>query len=528
MPRVFADPPGERAARVAAILALDGACSVAALFVAIVLRFEEGVPGPHPDLLPVTFAVLVAARLAVNAAARLHRWPFRLAGEEEAVRLAAAALGGSALFLAVSETLVPPGLPRTVYALEFFLSSTAFTALRFGPRVMLRAWAELRRRRSDAVPTLVVGVSFGAELLARDIARAARSPWYVAGFVATDPSEVGRRIEGKPVLGTVEDLEALVARHRIRAVLLAVARPTTAALRAAVAACASRGVRFKILPACASLAEPVSAAMLDDLAPEDLLPLPQAGPGHGELRRRVAGRRALVTGAAAAIGGEICRQLAHHGVRQVVMVDADEAELYRRARRLAAEQPEVDVRAEVADLRAPEAVARIAERCRPDVVFHAPPGGPGSPRDGDGGDALRTRNAARLAGACGARRLVLVSLEERGGRTPAAAATDAGGLALPPRTEVRTVRLGTVLASPPAAALRSGDAAARADLAGVRPGSARPVTVPEAARAVLVAGLDEPRERGEGPGAALDLARLARLALARSRRDGAGPEARAL
>jgi hypothetical protein len=52
------------------------------------------------------------------------------------------------------------------------------------------------------------------------------------------------------------------------------------------------------------------------------------------------------------------------------------------------------------------------------------------------------------------------------------------------------------------------------------------VTVPEAARAVLVAGLDEARERrGEGPGAALDLARLARLALALSRRDGGGPEA---
>jgi hypothetical protein len=140
-------------------------------------------------------------------------------------------------------------------------------------------------------------------------------------------------------------------------------------------------------------------------------------------------------------------------------------------------------------------VARIAERYRPDVVFHAPAGAPAVAGDGEGGDALRTRNAARLAGACGARRLVLVSVEERGGGTPAAAAPDAGELALPPRTEVRAVRLGSV-------------------------------TVPEAARAVLVAGLDEARERrGEGPGAALDLARLARLALALSRRDGGGPEA---
>lgn len=527
MPRVFADPLRERAARYAAILALDAACSVAALGAAMLLRFEEGVPSPYPEILPATLALLVAARLAANGAARLHRWTFRLEGEGEAVRLAAAALGGSVLFVALSEVVFPPGLPRTVYALEFFLTSTGFTLLRFGPRVGLLWWGERGRRRSEAVPTLVVGVSFAAELLARDIVRGPRSPYEVAGFVATDASELGRRIEGKRVVGTVEDLAALVARHRVRTVLLAIPRPAAARLRDVIAACASRGVHFEILPDCASLAEPVSAAMLDDLAPEDLLPRPPAGPGHGELRRRVDGRRALVTGAAGAVGGEICRQLVHHGVRQVVMVDGDEEELYRRARRLAAEQPDVDVRAEVADLRRATAAARLAERYRPEYVFHAPARAqalPGSAAASD--DAVRTRNVARMADACGARRLVLVCTDAAGDAVAAMPAEAAARELARSRTQLATVRLGDVLAPAATAAPAPADGAARATPlpAGHPRRTRRLVTVPEAARTVVVAGLDGLRE-GSIAGAPVELKELARLAVALSRRDGPAREA---
>jgi FlaA1/EpsC-like NDP-sugar epimerase len=524
MPRVFADPLRERAARFAVILSLDGACSAAALGAAMVLRFEEGIPSPYPEILPVAVALLVASRVGVNVATRLHRWSFRLSGLSDAVRLATAAVGGSALFVPLSWLLVPPGLPRTVYALEFFLSSTAFAVLRFGPRVALRWWGELRRRRPSAERTLVVGVTFAAEQLARDVVRSLRSPYDVVGFVGSDASEVGLRLDGKPVLGVVEELGAVVARHRVRTVMLAIPRPAAARLRDDIAACAMRGVRFKILPACASLAEPVSAAMLDDLAPEDLLARAPVAPDRKALRRRVAGRRALVTGAAGDIGAEICRHLVHHGLRQLVMVDAAQDPLYARGKRLAEEQPDADVRAEVADRSDPERLARLVERYRPDFVFHAAPDWrAAAPERTAEGELRGTLEVARTADLCGAQRFVLVSCEGAGDAPEAGAPTRGADRVLRDlprsgRMKVTAVRVGDVL-GPGGCVLRLLEEQPAAPGSARRERAKRLLTLPEAAGLVLVAGLGDGREPSvlAGPGRPVQVDELARLAVALAR-----------
>jgi FlaA1/EpsC-like NDP-sugar epimerase len=504
MPRVFADPLRDRLARYAVILGFDAVLAALALHAATVLRFDAGIPAPYAAALPRLAALLVVVRVAVNAAARLHCWTFRLSGLPDAVRVAGASVAGSTLFVALAPWLVPPGLPRTVYALEFFLSSTAFAGLRFGPRIVLRWWSEAQRRRSGAAPTLVVGVNFAAELLARDISRDPQSRYDIVGFVGTDPSEIGRRLDGKPILGLVKDLAQLISRHRVQMVLLAIPRPAAASLRKIIAVCASCRVQFKILPACSSLAEPVSAAMLDDVAPEDLLPRAPVEFDRGELRRLVAGRRAMVTGAGGSIGGEICRQLVHYGVRQLVMVDMNENELYLRARRLAEEQPQVDVRAEVADLREPARVARLGERYRPEFVFHAAahkhvPLMEEAPEEAVKNNVFGTLNVARMADAFGARRFVLISTDKAVnpssvmGATKRIAELVVRDLARTSRMKVTAVRFGNVLGSAGSVVPLFKEQISRGGPVTVtHPDCTRYfMTIPEAVGLVLVAGLGD-------------------------------------
>ena len=504
MPRVFADPLRERLGRYAIILAADGVFAALALRAAMVLRFDARIPEPYASILPRAAVLLVIIRLATHVAARLHCWSFRLSGLPDAVRIASAAVAGSAVFVVIAPWVVPPGLPRTVYALEFFLSSSAFAVLRFGPRVVLRWVGEVRRRRSGAAPTLVVGVNFAAELLARDIVRSPQSAYDIVGFVGTDPSEIGRRLDGKPIVGLVQDLAQLIVRHRIRMVLLAIPRPAAASLRKIIAVCASCRVQFKILPACSSLADPVSAAMLDDVAPEDLLPRPPVEFDRGELRRLVAGRRAMVTGAGGSIGGEICRQLVHYGVGQLVMVDMNENELYLRARRLAEEQPQVDVRAEVADIREPARVARLGERYRPEYVFHAAahkhvPLMEDAPEEAVKNNIFGTLHVARMADACDARRFVLISTDKAVnpssvmGATKRIAELVVRDLARTSRTKMTAVRFGNVLGSAGSVVPLFKEQIARGGPVTVtHPDCTRYfMTIPEAVGLVLVSGLGD-------------------------------------
>src|SRR5512138_2658390 len=95
------------AARWTAILLLDALGTAAALPVALWLRFDGRIPPQYLAALPRTLAILVAARLATNWAAALHRWSFRLSGLHEALRIAGAGAAGSMIFAALSLWLVP-------------------------------------------------------------------------------------------------------------------------------------------------------------------------------------------------------------------------------------------------------------------------------------------------------------------------------------------------------------------------------------------------------------------------------------
>src|SRR5439155_830079 len=250
-------------------------------------------------------------------------------------------------------------LPRSVYALDFFLATASFGLLRFAPRAGLR-WAGKRAQsKAGAARTVIVGTGHAAELLARDLQRNPQSRYSLVGFATEDPNLVG----------------------------------------------------------C---------------------------------------RRALITGAGGSIGSELCRQLARHGVRQLVMVDINENELYLVGRSLAEQFPEVDVRTEVADVREPEPLQRLGDRYHPEDVFHAAahkhvPLMEEAPDEAVKNNVFGTLHVVRRADLCGAERFVLISTDKAVnpssvmGATKRIAELVVRDLRRSSRTHMTAVRFGNVL-----------------------------------------------------------------------------------
>lgn len=448
-----------RAVRQAVLVGADAIAAAAALQGAVALRFDGRTPDHWEAATLAALPLLLAVRTACNAAFRLHGWAFRLAGLADAVRVGVAGLLGTIVFWSLSQELLADALPRTVYALEFFLSTSVFGLVRFGPRVGLRWWGDRLRRRAGASRTVIVGTDGPAELLGRDVKRDGDGAYDLVGFVGDDPRMVGCRIDGAPVLGTVADLPRVIRRQRVSTVLLAMARPSGARVREIVETCASSRVRFKIVPASPTEVQArVSAAMLADLSPEDLLARKPIVFDEDELRALALGRRALVTGAGGSIGGEICRQLVRHGVRQLVMVDMNENELYLGARRLADESRDLEIRAEVADVRERSRLDRLGARYRPELVFHAAahkhvPLMEDAPEEAVKNNVFGTLNVARMADACGAERFVLISSDKAVNPTSVMGVTKrvaelvVRDLARRARTRMTSVRFGNVLGS---------------------------------------------------------------------------------
>jgi FlaA1/EpsC-like NDP-sugar epimerase len=364
--------------RQAVLLLLDGLLISLAFYLAFLLRFDADIPPERLRQFLRHLPVLLGLRLSMHAFFGIHRWSFRLSGFHEAVRLIETSLCGSAAFVAVFYFLqraavdLTLGPPRSVVVIEFLLTTTFIGALRFSRRLAHMWFAETQRGGAEPrVRTLIVGAGSAGELLLRDLQRSNEHPYRVLGFVDDEPVKWGTTIGGRPVLGGLDDLPALVRRWHVRQLLFAIARLPAGRLRQILSACAGSRLHYKILPVSFKyLNDRVSTSMLQDLAPEDLLPRHQVAFDEGEVRARIAGRRVLVTGAGGSIGREICRQLASGAPELLVLVDTNENSLYLLYRELERSFPGVALAPEVADVRDPARMRSLGARYAPQDVFH--------------------------------------------------------------------------------------------------------------------------------------------------------------
>jgi FlaA1/EpsC-like NDP-sugar epimerase len=444
------------------VLTLFDAVSIClSLYAAYVLRFESHVPPEYWDQFQRLLPILVAIRVPILLAFGLHRWSFRFSGLHEAARLVGANLAGTGcLVVAVFFLRVPVGPPRSIVAIEFFLTTSLMGAARFWPR-LTHAWllSRMRSLSRGRLRTLIVGAGSAGELLLRDLRRSDEHSYEVIGFVDDDPHKWGRSIGGKPVLGPISRLPELAASRGIRQLLFAIPRLEGPRLREILASCSAISLSYKVLPVSfAYLSDNAIWAMLQGLSAQHLLPRHPVRFDEAEMASLVEGRRILVTGAAGSIGGETCRLLAAHDPALLVLADIDENNLYFLYRELRSKHPRTAIEAQVMDIRDRERARQLGERYRPQDVFHAAahkhvPLMEDAPEEAVKNNVLGCLNLATMAHATEAEHFVLVSTDKAVnpssvmGATKRLAELIVLDFARRSRTAFATVRFGNVLGS---------------------------------------------------------------------------------
>jgi FlaA1/EpsC-like NDP-sugar epimerase len=104
---------------------------------------------------------------------------------------------------------------------------------------------------------------------------------------------------------------------------------------------------------------------------EDLLGRDEIKIDLDEIRRVLKDKVVMVTGAAGSIGSELCRQLIHFDIKQLVVVDFSETGVYNIDMELRCDQKAKNVYAVIADVRNRDRVETVIKRTQPDIIFHA-------------------------------------------------------------------------------------------------------------------------------------------------------------
>ncbi len=442
------------------VLGADAAVASLSLLTAYLLRFDGPIPPEFRADLAAAVVLIAVARPVASLALRLHRWSFRSSGLADGLRVVVAGATGTLLFVGLAFLLGLRAVPRSVVVLEFLMTTMCLGAMRFGPRLWL-TFAAARQREGDgrARPTLIIGAAAAGEMLLRDLQRSREHDLRVVGFLDDDPRKWGLIIHGVPVLGDIASLPEFARRLRAQNVLITIRQLPARRLREILSVASPLKITYKILPiSFAYLRERVSASMLQDLSPEDLLPREPIVLSHGAAETPILGRTALVTGAAGSIGSEICSQLLTHRVARVVMVDMDENGLYLMARRFERHHPGARVEVEVGDIRDASRMDALFRAYRPQDVFHAAahkhvPLMETAPCEAVKNNVLGTRNVARAADANGAARFVYISTDKAVRPTSVMGASKRVGefvvraMARKSLTRFTAVRFGNVLGS---------------------------------------------------------------------------------
>ena len=115
----------------------------------------------------------------------------------------------------------------------------------------------------------------------------------------------------------------------------------------------------------------VSISSLKDVDVNDLLGRDPIEVDLESIMEYVSGKTVMVTGGGGSIGSELCRQIAAHHPKQLVIVDIYENNIYDIQQELLHNYPDLKLTALIASVRNTLRIDKIFETYRPDIVYHA-------------------------------------------------------------------------------------------------------------------------------------------------------------
>ncbi|HTZ78211.1 MAG TPA: nucleoside-diphosphate sugar epimerase/dehydratase [Stellaceae bacterium] len=405
----------------------DVTMAAIALPLAMYLRYGDVIAQVPRDLLIGYTAGFAAIAAGVFLATGLYRGIWRYASLPDLVGLVrAATIIIAVAFLLFFLVTRLEAMPRSTFVICWFVLVGLLGGPRFAYRVLKdRGFRHvLERRRTAAVPVLLIGVSDGAHGFIREMARDPESPYEVVGLITETAGRLGREVAGVPVLGMVDELPAVVERlesrnQRPQRLIIASRDPDGALVRRLLDIADRLAVPLARLPRLTEFRETASDthARIEPVAIEDLLGRPQAVLDRASMQRLIAGRRVLVTGAGGTIGAELTRQVAALGPARLILFDSSEYALYTIDREIMETHPPLSRLAVIGDVREPARVDEVIAAERPELVFHAAalkhvPIVEANPIEGVLTNALGTRNVAEACSRHGVGTMVLISTDK--------------------------------------------------------------------------------------------------------------------
>ena len=308
-------------------------------------------------------------------------------------------------------------LPRSFYpmfggSLLLFTMGTRFT-YRF-----LRM--NLRRRQSKKLSrkVMIVGAGEAANVIIKEIISSEHVHTTIKCIVDDAPEKQGKYIHGIKVMGNRNNIISLVNRFGIDEIIIAMPSISRKITGSIIEICKETKCELKILPGMYQFMNgEVSVSKLRRVEVEDLLGREPIEVNLGSIMQYVSNKIILVTGGGGSIGSELCRQIAGHKPKLLIIVDIYENNAYSVQQELKVKYPDLDIVVLIASVRNTKRMDYIFNEYRPNIVYHAAahkhvPLMEDSPNEAIKNNVFGTLKTVKVADQYGVERFVLISTDK--------------------------------------------------------------------------------------------------------------------
>ncbi len=391
-------------------------------FAALYIRFEFSFRAIQPVFLKnyeYTLPYNICMTLILFVLFRLYRSVWRYASATELINIVFATTTAALAHL-IFCSATRWHMPRSYYFLYWILLFGSVCCIRFSYRI-LRMFRSKYRESIDKNPrttVMLIGAGAAANAILKEIEVSRYLNLQVKCIIDDQPGCHGKFMRGVPIVGGRESIAAAAEQYGIDEIIFAIPSAGNKTRKEILDICKETGCKLRALPGVYQLINgDVSVSELKEVEIEDLLGREPIQINTAEVLDYVHGKTVLVTGGGGSIGSELCRQIAAHQPKRLVMLDIYENNIYEIQQELLRKYPELDMVVLIASVRNTRRVQTIFEKYRPDIVYHAAahkhvPLMEDSPNEAIKNNVLGTLKTAQAADRCGVEKFVLISTDK--------------------------------------------------------------------------------------------------------------------
>jgi len=399
-------------------IAIVAACDFAAITFSVLISafIVFGIEWPGIDILFWYLANIVTVYL-MFVIFRLYSFMFTTVGIMDTIKI----VGATFLIFCVNIAFmfIFKGAVNFSSILVFCIFLGIFALLiRFYKRLYYALKYSFSRKTKDKVRTMIVGAGNAGTAIIKEIQTSDKIDYLPLCIVDDDVAKVGLRIHNVKIMGTTEEIPKFAQKYAIDEILIAIPSAPKAHLKRIYDICKQTGCKVKILPGiyqCISGEANVSA--LREVRITDLLGRDQITVNLDEIMGYIENQVILVTGGGGSIGSELCRQIATHNPKQLIILDIYENNAYDIEQELKRNHPELNLLTLIASIRDEGKLDDVFSKYRPDIVFNAAahkhvPLMETSPNEAVKNNVFGTLNVAKCADKYGAKTFVQISTDK--------------------------------------------------------------------------------------------------------------------